>query len=463
MKKLLLILSVSFLMQSCFVAKNYERQELPEVSDDLFRTNNLPKDSLNMADISWRQFFTDPQLVSLLERGLENNMDIRIALQQILAAEAYVKQGKAGYLPTLSAGGNVSHQVLSRNSQFGSFFEGNITQYNISSNLSWEADIWGRIRSTKRAFEATYLQSVAAHQAVKTELIAAIANSYYQLLALDEQKRITEQTIQYRESSLETTLALKEAGEITEVGVQQTQAQLYTAQAILIDINNEIRLLENSLSILLGEAPSDIPRSDLDQQEITTSLNIGVPVQLLRNRPDVIAAEYNLINAFELTNVARSNFYPSLNFTASGGLESLELKDLFDANSLFASFLGSIAQPILNQRRIRTAYEVSQSEQEQALLSFRQSLLIAGREVSDALFNYEANTSKIEVKTKEFEAYNNAAVYSEELLANGFANYLEVITARENALNSRLDLINAEFNQLRAIVDLYQALGGGWE
>ena len=452
---------VLFTLQSCFVAKNYQRPEVV-VDESYFRTDSLPQDSLTMAEVSWRELFTDPYLTSHIETGLENNIDIRIALQQIIAAEAYLKQGKAGYLPTIDATGQVTYQELARNSQFGSFFDGAITQYELTGGLSWEVDIWGRIRSTKRAFEASYLQSIAAHQAVKTELIANIASVYFQLLALDEQLRLTEQTIANRDSSLITTKALKESGYVSEVGVKQTEAQLHTASALLIDIKMNIKLLENTMSILLGEAPHAIERSSLDQQEVIPELNVGFPVQLLRNRPDVIAAEYNLINAFELTNVARSNFYPSLTISATGGLQSLELDKLFSVNSLFATVVGGLTQPILNGRRIRTQYEVAQSEQERAYLNFRQAILNASREVSDALYTYEAAEEKIEVKTLEFEAYDTATVYSEELLNNGLANYLEVLTARENALNSQLDIINARFNRLNAVVELYRALGGGW-
>ena len=461
--KLLLAGAVPFLLVSCFAAKEYERPELEEISEELYRTDKLPQDSLNIAMISWQEIFTDPILKSHIEEGLENNIDIRIAIQQMLAAEAYVKQGKASYFPTLSAGPSVSHQILSRNSQFGSFFNGNITQYDVTGNLSWEADIWGKIRSNDRAFTAAYLQSEAAHKAVKTQLIASIASNYYQLLSLDEQLRISEQTLEYRKSSLETTQALKEAGNVTEVGVQQTKAQLHTAEALVVQLKNQIRLLENSFAILLGEGPQDIKRSELSRQRINTSLNSGVPSQLLRNRPDVIAAEYGLINAFELTNAARANFYPSLRLTASGGFQSLELDKLLNANSLFANLGASLLQPIINKRQIRTQYEVSQAQQQQALLNFKKAILVAGREVSDALSNYTASTERIEILKNEYEAYNKASGYSEELLNNGLANYLEVLTARENALNSRLNLINAEYNQLNAIVNLYKALGGGWQ
>lgn len=461
--KLLLAGAVPFLLVSCFAAKEYERPELEEISEELYRTDNLPQDSLSMAVISWKEIFTDPILKNHIEEGLANNIDIRIAIQQMLAAEAYVKQGKASYFPTLSAGPSVSHQILSRNSQFGSFFNGNITQYDITGNLSWEADIWGKIRSNDRAFTAAYLQSEAAHKAVKTQLIANIASNYYQLLSLDEQLRIAEQTLENRESSLETTEALKTAGNVTEVGVQQTKAQLYTAEALVVQLKNQIRLLENSFSILLGEGPQEIERTELSKQNIITPLNTGVPSQLLRNRPDVIAAEYGLINAFELTNAARANFYPSLTLTASGGFQSLELDKLLNANSLFANLGASLLQPIINKRQIRTNYEVSQAQQQQALLNFKQAILVAGREVSDALSNYKASTERKNILENEYEAYNKASDFSEELLNNGLVNYLEVLTARENALNSRLNLISAEYNKLNSIVNLYKALGGGWQ
>jgi outer membrane protein, multidrug efflux system len=449
------------MLQSCFVAKQYSRPQ-DVVNNQYFRTDSLAQDSTTMADLSWRELFSDPILVRHIEKGLNQNIDIRIALQQIVEARAYFLQGKAGYLPTINAAGRVNYQELARNSQFGSFFDGAITQYEITGSLSWEADIWGKIRSNKRALEASYLQTVAAHQAVKTELIANIASFYFQLLAFDEQQRITEETIGTREAGLETTRALKDAGIVSEVAVKQTEAQLHTARALLVDIKTNIKLLENTLAILLGEEPHAIERSRLNDQEIHAGLSTGFPIQLLRNRPDVIAAEYGLVNAFELTNVARSNFYPSLTLSATTGLQSLELDKLFSLNSVFATVIGGITQPILNGRRIRTQYEVSLSAQEQAYLRFRQSILNASREVSDALYSYEAADEAIQIRSQEFAAYDTATVYSEELLNSGLANYLEVLTARQNALNSELGLINSRFNRLGAVVDLYRALGGGW-
>jgi NodT family efflux transporter outer membrane factor (OMF) lipoprotein len=457
--KILILASLPFLLVSCFAAKDYERPEV--VNEANYRTENLPQDTLTIATLSWKELFTDPILQSYIEEGLSNNMDIRIALQQIEIAEAYVKQGKSGYFPTLSGTAKATHQEFSSGSQFGSQFS-SLDQYEVSAGLSWEADIWGKIRSSKRAADASYLQTIAAHQAVKSRLVANIAATYYQLLAIDEQIRVTEETIQTRTKGLETTIALKEAGNVTEVGVKQTEAQLYTAQAILIDLKKQSRLVENTLSILLGSAPQKITRNTLEEQRIDILLKTGIPSQLLSNRPDVIAAEYSLVNAFELTNVARSSFYPSLTLTASGGFQNLELDKLFNLNSLFSTVVGGLTQPIFNSRKIKTQYEVSQALQEQALLKFKYALLVAGKEVSDAMYSMEAASEKIEIKENENEAYNLATDYSQELLDNGLANYLEVLTAQERALASSLDLVAAKNNRLQAIVDLYEALGGGW-
>lgn len=459
--KLFLLLAVPLLLQSCFVAKNYSRPELE--TESLYRTDNLPQDSISMADVSWRDLFKDEQLAAYIEQGLENNLDIRIALQNVVAAEAYVKQGKAGYYPTLSGTTSFTRTKNSENSQFGSFFTRPLEQYELSGTLSWEADVWGKIRSNKRAAGASYLQSVSAHQAVKTNLIAGIATTYFQLMALDKQLEVAKQTLDARKKSLETTMALKDAGQVTEVAVKQTKAQVHTTEIIVIDLENNIKLLENAFSILLGEGPQKIERGNLDNQSIDTDLSTGVPYLLLANRPDVMQAEYGLINAFELTNVAKSSLYPSLSLSATGGFQSLEFDNWLDASSLFSNLVGSLTQPIFNGRKLRTQMEVAKAQQEQALLAYKQALLTAGREVSDALYTYNAESQKLEARAKELEAYATAETYSEELLNNGLANYLEVLTARQNALNSELNYVDSQYAQLSAIVELYRALGGGWK
>lgn len=458
--KIALVATAGILLQGCFSAKNYKRPNVK--AENLYRTEVIAQDSASLADVAWDKIFTDPILQQHIKTGLQNNFDIRVAIQNIAASEAYLKQGKAAFFPTLSGTASWQHQELAKNSQFGSFFNGGIDTYLLTANVSWEADIWGKIRSNKRAFNASYLQTIAANQAVKTRVISDIASMYYQLLALDEQLKLADSTLVNRNESIEVIRALKDAGSVNEVGVKQTEAQKYATELIIADLKANIALMENSLSILLGEAPHTIARSTFNSQDVNPEIKTGYSASLLKNRPDVIAAEYGLINAFELTNVARSAFYPSLTITAQGGLQSIDLKTWFSTNSLFASVLTGLTQPIFNQRQIRTRYEVAKTQQEQAYVQFEQAIVTASREVSDALVNYNNETNKIALREQQVDALRKAADYSDELLNYGMVNYLEVLTAKDNALNSELNLIDTKYRRIAAIINLYKALGGGW-
>ena len=356
---------------------------------------------------------------------------------------------------------------MSENGQQGAILSSlgtdHIDQFELSAALSWEADIWGKIRSNKRAFQASYLQSVAAHQAVKTQLIASIASTYYQLIALDEQLKVTRETIKTREKGVETIQALKEAGQENQVAVDQNIAQYNNAKALEVDLEVAIFQAENTLSLLLGKSPQHFDRNSLDNQTIDNELKLGLPATILRNRPDVMAAEFGLIQTFELTNVAKSNFYPSLTLSATSGLQSLDIDKLFNTSSLFANLVGGIAQPILNGRQIKTQHEVAKAQQEQALLTFKQTLLNAGNEVSNALYSYQAEVKKYEFVNNEVEALRKAEANSDELLKNGFANYLDLLTARQSVLTAELSVIDNKLQQLLSVVTLYEALGGGWK
>ena len=460
--KTTLLLATAVVVQSCFVAKDYKRPELK--TENLYRNQVVSTDTLSFANVAWDKVFTDPLLQGYIQKGLDNNLDVKIAIQNIVAAEAVMKQGKAGYFPTFSTGADWTHQELSKNSQFGALLQNRSTdQYQLSGNLSWEADIWGKIRSNKRAANASFLQTTAVNQAVKTQLIANIASTYYQLLSVDAQIKLAEKTLVNRNQSIETIIALKDAGNVTEVGVKQTEAQKYATELIIADLKNSIIILENTLSILMGESSAKIDRNTFESQSNQPIITLGVPATLLRNRPDVIAAEYNLISNFEQTNVAKSNFYPTLKVTASGGLQSIDLKEWFSANSLFANVITGLTQPIFNQRQIRTKFEISKANQEKAYLQFEQSLLTAGKEVSDALAQYNNETYKLTVREKQVDALNKATDYSDELLTYGLANYLEVLTVKDNALNAELSLIDNKYQQYKAVIQLYRALGGGWQ
>lgn len=460
--KIVTVVLFAGVMHSCFVAKDYKRPEMK--TDNLYRTEQALTDSTSLGNLSWDKLFTDPILQGYINKGLKNNLDIRIAIETINAANANMKQGKAGYFPTLSLGADWTHQILSRNSQFGRILaDRNVDQYQMTGNVSWEADIWGKIRSNKRATNASYLQTVAAQQAVQTQLVTNIASTYFQLMALDAQLKVVDSTLVNRNQSIETIKALKGAGNVNEVGVKQTEAQLYATQIIKEDLKNSIVILENTMSILLGEAPRAIERSTFENQKIVADIKLGVPAMALSKRPDVLAAEYNLISNFEMTNVAKSSFYPSLKVTATGGLQTVELKEWFSANSLFANIVTGLTQPIFNQRQIKTRYEVAKSNQQKAYLQFEQSLLTAGKEVSDALQQYNNETTKLAIRTQQVDALKKAADYSDELLTYGLVNYLEVLTAKDQALNTELNLIDNQYKQYNAIIALYKALGGGWQ
>jgi len=443
--------------------ENYSRPI--EVDQNVFRTDMLPKDSNSIAEISYKEFFTDPILQKHLDLALKNNLDVRIAVQNIAASEAYLKQSKAAYLPTISAGPSYTLSTQSLNSQFGQLFGNRIYnhQFDLSTNISWDIDIWGKLSAQEKAQMAAYLSTIAAHKTIKSELVAGIASNYYQLLTYDEQKRIIKETIAIRNKNLETNQALKTAGIVTEVAVQQSQALVYNAEALLVDIDVQIEFLENSTSVLMGISPQKIERSSSKSQTFPPNISVGYSSQLLQNRPDVAQAEYNLIQKLELTNVAKASFYPSLKLTANGGIQGLDFDKLFSVNSLFGNILAGLTQPILYKRQIRTNYEVSLADKQIAILNFKKSFLNAGEEVSSALKRYQSQDQFIALKIKEKIAYQKSVEDSQQLVNYGFANYLEVLNASERLLTAELNISNAEYTKMKANIELYRALGGGWK
>lgn len=463
LKYFLYIIGFAGVLTSCMARQKYERpQEV--IEENLFRTDKIPQDSLGLGTISWTEIFTDAHLKTLINRGLENNLDIRTALQNIGSAEAYLKQSKTAYFPTLSVSPGYNFVTSSLNNQkiqIGDRSYNN--QFNITTSIGWEADLWGKLSAAERAQMASYLGSISTHQQVKSSLVASIATAYYQLITLDAQKNIITQTINLRNQNLETTKALKQAGSLTEVAVRQSEALVHNAQASLINLDNQIVQLENTISLLLGEPSQKIERGTLQNQQLNLKTELGYSASLLSNRPDVRKAELDLINAFELTNVAKAQFYPTLRLTGSGGVQSLDIDKLFSAKSLFANVVAGLAQPILNQRQIKTNYEVSLANKEKAYIAFRKAILIAGKEVSDALHIYQSQDKFIEHKKKELEAYTQSVDYSKELVNYGMANYLEVLNADVNRLNSELNILNAQYTKLQSGVELYRALGGGWK
>lgn len=449
---------LGLLVASCRVAEPYQQPQV--LTDDLYR-DVTTTDTTTIANLPWNELFTDTILQNLIKEGISQNLDLKIAYTRIQQAEAYYLQSGAALLPTLNANLGVTTSKLSEAEGFG--IRTRARQYQLGLSSSWEVDIWGKLRSNRRANLASLLQSQAAARTVQTGMVAGIASYYYQLLALDQQLAITQQTVSNWDTTVQTMRELKTAAMVTEAAVVQSEAQRYAAEVTIPDLKQRIRETENALRTLLGSPAASIRRSTLEAQEIIQNLQTGLSAQLLANRPDVQQAEHNFRYYFELTNVARTYFYPSLVITASAGLSSLTLANLFDPISIAARVGGSLTQPIFNQRLNRTRLEVARAQQQGALFDFQQTLLLAGQEVSNALYLHETALEKMNIRTSQLAALQKSVEYSNELLRNGFAIYPEVITARQSLLQAELGSISDHLQQLQAIVNLYRSLGGGWK
>ncbi|SHH13256.1 efflux transporter, outer membrane factor (OMF) lipoprotein, NodT family [Flavobacterium frigidimaris] len=452
------------LLSACSITKKYERPST--ISTDKLYRDQASADSTTIANMPWQTVFKDQKLNALIQKGLDQNLNLKNAIENIVQSRATLRQAKLGYYPTLDFDANATRNKQSKaalNFPPGININTLTTTYKLGLSTSWEADIWGKLSSTKRAALATYLSTDAAKQAVQTQLISDIANNYFLLLSYDKQLEITKSTLESRIKNVEVIKALKEGAIVTGASVVQSEANQHAAEVLIPDLKRNIRETENAINILLGQASGPIERGALGDQVIPEKLAIGLPAQLLENRPDVRQAEFNFRTAFETTNLARTYFYPSLTLTASGGLSTLQLKNFFD-QSIFYSVIGGLTQPIFNQGLNRERLTNAQSRQVQAFNTFQQSLLIAGQEVSNALYAYEMAVAKEDSREKQIEALEKAVDYTQQLLEySSSTNYTDVLTSEQNLLAAQLSGVNDNLQKLQAVVDLYRALGGGWK
>jgi NodT family efflux transporter outer membrane factor (OMF) lipoprotein len=443
-------------LSSCKVLQPYKQPDVLS-KEKLFRDLAI-NDSTNIADMPWRSLFTDKLLQNLIEEAIKNNPDLQIAITRMKKAEANFKQSKAALFPSLNLNADASYQ------NNDAAVAGVPATYQFSGTASWEADIWGRLRSAKRANLSLFLESEAYKRAVQTRLIANVAINYYTLLAFDAKLQVTEKTIENRNSDVETMKLMKDNDLVTGADLVQSQANLYSAKVTIPEIKQSIYETENALSLLLGRNPGPITRSSLNEQEISTDLRTGIPAQLLANRPDVQEAEYQFRYGFEMTNVARKYFYPSLTISATGGITSTDLSKLFNVSSVFWNIVGGITQPILNQGQNKQRFRVAQANQEEYLVTFKQTLLTAGQEVANALHGYQTASEEIALRTSQIEFLKKSVDYTMELLKyTSSTNYTDVLTSEVNLLSAQLNSINDKLLQLQAVVSLYQSLGGGWK
>jgi len=463
LKKIYFVIGFGILLLTACVTKRYER---PAVNSSGLYRDVSTADTATIADLSWKTLFNDPLLQDLIEQGLRENLDLKQAIERIRVAEATLIQSRAALLPSLSADLSVTDAKQSKaalNFPSGININTETQTYKGQLSTSWEADIWGRLSSAKRSAYASLLQTEATKRAVQTQLIANIANTYYNLLALDKQLSITEQTVRIRQSDVETMKELKAGAIVTGAAVVQSEANLYAAQVSIPDLKRSIREAENALSILLGRAAGTIARSSLDIQQPYSDLKTGVSAQLLRNRPDVQASEFALRAAFENTNAAKAAFYPALTLTANGGLSTLDVKNFFD-HSIFYNIIGGLTQPIFNKGQNKARLKTAQAQQQLAFFAFQQSLLTSGQEVSNALYAFQAASEKEITRNQQIISLTKAVDYTKELLRYSSAtNYTDVLTSEQSLLSAQLNGTTDKLQKLQAVVNLYKALGGGWK
>ena len=454
MKKIIYITICAFVLSSCNIYRQYERPEVAAPDSYRLPEDMTSADTTSIADLSWTDIYADTNLRTLINYGLENNTDLLVAMERVKEAQAALKSAKLSFFPSVSL-----------NPQGGLSYAGGVTSwsYDASVSASWEIDLFGKLLNNKRKAQVVLLQNEEYKQAVRTQLIATIADFYFNLLALDKQLNIYTMTEQNWAVSVETIKAMKEGGMTNEAAVVQYEAYHASIAAAIPDIKAAIMKQENALSALLGDYPDVIVRGKLDEQKVEFDIQAGVPLQLLANRPDVKNAEYKLASMYYNTNEARAAFYPNIVIGGSAGWSNLIGGKIVNPGQFLASALASLTQPIFYRGANKARLEIAKAQEEEAKLQFRQSLLNASMEVSNALITYDAEVKKEVERDRQIEALYKAVEYTNELLKLGTSTYLEVLDAQQSLLNALLSKTDDQLNKLNAVTSLYHALGGGRE
>ena len=440
MKKITYIILFTLFLSSCNIYRIFERPEMSVADSYRNLDTTSVVDTATIADLNWTEIYTDPNLQVLINYALENNTDHLIAMEKVKEAKAAFKSARLSFFP--SAG-----LVFPTNMNYSN---GNTSvSYDASVTASWEIDLFGKLLNSKRKAQVVMLQSQEYQQAVRTQIIATVADYYFNLLALDKQLNIYTITEKSWATSVETIKAMKEGGMTTEAAVAQYEAYHASIAAAIPEIKAAIMKQENALSALLGDYPKNIERGKLDEQKVGFNIEAGIPMQLLANRPDIKAAEYNLASMFYNTNVARSYFYPNIVIDANLGWTGA------------LNLIGSLTQPIFYRGANKARLEIAKAQEETARLQFKQAIVNAGMEVSNALITYDAELKKESERNKQIVALYNAVEYTNELLKLGSSTYLEVLDAQQSLLSALLSQTEDNLNKLNAITSLYHALGGG--
>lgn len=453
MKRIVIALCLLAGLGSCQIYRTYQRPELPEV-DSLFRQPVQGADTTSFADLTWRELFTDSRLQRLIDSGIMNNSDLQIA--RLRVAEARPRSRPRGWptfppcrLPRRGAVNAPEHAPATRT-------------YDLAAAAEWEVDLFGKLLNEKRGAAAALAGQEAYRQAVETQLVATVANSYYTLLMLDRQLEITRSTSEVWAENVRVMEALKRAGQTTEMAVAQTVAEQASVEASVLALERQVLQTENALCVLLGTTPRTIDRSTLDAQRFPDSLAAGIPLRLVDRRPDVRQCEAALAEAYYATNTARSAFYPSITLGGTAGWTNAAGAAISNPGQWLFTAVGSLVEPLFARGRNRANLKIAQAQQQEALVNFRQSLLTAGAEVNDALVQWQTARRRLELDNRQVEALRSALRSAELLMQHSSQNYLEVLTARQSLLQAELDAASDCFDKIQGIINLYHALGGGY-
>ena len=453
MKKILILTAVATLLGSCGLYGKYKPQE--EVPANLYGEEVVATDSSSLADLSWREMFTDAKLQALIDTALARNVDYRTIQLKVEQAEAAMIPAKLAYLPSiaLSPQGGFNYTALN----------GGVTTqtYTAPATASWEIDFFGKLTNAKRKAKATLEQTRDYEQAVKTQLIAGVATTYYSLLMLDAQLEIAQETEKNWSETVKTARAMKKAGMMNEAGLAQTEATYYNICTTVLTLKESVNEAQNTLCLLLAQTPQYIERGSLSEAVLPENISLGVPVSVLSRRPDVRAAEHELEGAFYDTNKARASFYPQISLSGTAGWTNSIGGAIVNPGEFIGSALLSILQPIFNKGALVANLKIMKANQEIAYLNFQKSILKAGSEVNLALDKYQTAKAKSDFYSKQVNTLEVAANSTKLLMKYGNTTYLEVLTAQTTLLNAQLNQVSNKFVEIQSMIELYRALGGG--
>ena len=451
------LLGAAVILNSCGLYKQYQRPSVNTKGlyrDSISQTDTLATaDTLNMGNLKWQEIFTDAALQQLIDSGLKNNANMQVAILSVQEAEAQLKAAKLAFFPSFAFNGTGTVGRWD--------FSTTATTYSLPIAASWNVDLFGKLTNAKRAQQEVLLQSKAYQQAVRASLISNIANSYYTLLMLDRQLEITDSTAVLTKHTWDIMVAKKNYSDTNEASVQSAKANYYSVLSSAEELKRQIRTTENALSLLINQSPQTIRRSKIDDQALPDNFAVGVPVQLLSNRPDVYSAELSLAACYYQKKQAQANFYPNLTLSGSAGWTN-SASIVINPGKVLLTAVANLTQPIFENGKLKAALKVAEAQQQTAYIKWQYAVLSAGSEVNNALTLYQASTKKGSLDQQRVISLTKNVDYVQKMFGlSSSVTYLEIITAQQSLLAAQLSKVTDDFSKMQAIVNLYYALGGG--